>query len=171
MKITLISAMAENRVIGRDGALPWHMPDDLRRFKRRTMGHAVIMGRRTFESLGGPLPDRRAIVITRRRDFTAGGATVTHSLDEALDTARGWNEREVFILGGSEIYALALPLADRLELTVVHAEIEGDSFFPEFDMAAWVKIEDDHREADERHQHAFSFRCYERAVAVTDRRS
>ena len=171
MKITLIAAMAENRVIGRAGTLPWHLPDDLRRFKRRTTGHAVVMGRRTFESLGGPLPDRRAIVITRRRDFTAVGATVTHSLDEALDIARGWNEREVFILGGSEVYALALPLADRLELTVVHAEIEGDTLFPEFDLAAWVLIEDDHREADERHRHAFSFRCYERAVAVTERRS
>lgn len=163
MKITLIAAMAENRVIGRAGALPWHLPQDIRRFKRRTVGHAVIMGRRTFESLGGPLPDRRAIVITRRRDFTAGGATVAHSLEEAIDIARGWNEREVFILGGAEIYSLALPLADRLELTVVHAEIEGDTFFPEFDMAAWVLIDDDRREADRRHRHAFSFRCYERA--------
>ena len=171
MKITLIAAMAENRVIGRAGTLPWHLPDDLSRFKRRTAGHAVVMGRRTFESLGGPLPDRRAIVITRRRDFAAGGAVVTHSLGEALDTARGWNEREVFILGGAEIYALALPLADRLELTVVHADIEGDTFFPEFDPAAWVLTEDDRREADQRHRHAFSFRCYERAVAVTERRS
>lgn len=171
MKITVIAAMAENRVIGRAGMLPWRLPDDLRRFKRRTEGHAVVMGRRTFESLGGPLPDRRAIVVTRRRDFDAGGATVTHSLDEALDTARAWNEQEVFILGGAEIYALALPLADRLELTVVHAEIEGDTFFPEFDETAWALTEDDRREADQRHPHAFSFRCYQRAVAVTDRRS
>ena len=171
MKITLIAAIAENRVIGRAGALPWHLPDDLRRFKRRTVGHAVVMGRRTFESLGGPLPDRRAIVITRRSDLIARGATVAHSLDDALETARGWNEREVFILGGAEIYALALPLADRLELTVVHADFDGDTFFPELDLAAWTLIEDDRHEADEHHRHAFSVRCYERADDVTERRS
>ena len=165
MKITLIAAMAENRVIGRAGTLPWRLPDDLRRFKRRTEGHAVVMGRRTFESLGGPLPDRRAIVITRRRDFDASGATVTHSLDEALDTARAWGEQEVFIVGGAAIYALALPLADRLEITLVHAEVKGDTYFPEFDLAAWTLTENDHREADQQHPHAFSFRCYERAVA------
>ena len=143
MKITLLAAMAENRVIGLGGALPWKLPEDLRRFKRRTDGHVIIMGRRTYESLNGPLPNRRTIVITHRRDYEAPGAALAHSLDEALDTARAWNEQEVFILGGAEIYSLALPLADRLELTVVHAEIEGDSFFPEFDMAAWVQIEDD----------------------------
>ena len=165
MKITLLVAMARNRVIGRRGALPWHLPEDLRRFKRRTDGHVVIMGRRTFESLGGPLPNRRAIVITRRRDYDVPGATPAHSLDEALETARAWGEQEVFVLGGAAIYALALPLADRLEITVVHAEVEGDTYFPEFDLAAWTLTDDDHREADERHPHAFSFRCYERAVA------
>ena len=165
MKITLLAAMAENRVIGRAGALPWQLPDDLRRFKRRTDGHVIIMGRRTFESLNGPLPNRRAIVITHRRDYEAPGAALAHSLDDALDTARDWGEREVFIVGGAAIYALALPLADRLEITLVHAEVKGDTYFPEFDLAAWTLTEDDHREADQRHPHAFSFRCYERAVA------
>jgi len=165
MKITLIAAVAENRVIGRDGGLPWRLPDDLRRFKQRTEGHIVIMGRRTYESLAAPLPDRPAIVVSRNRDLHTHEATLANSLDEALDIARGRGEDEVFILGGSEIYALALPLADRLELTVVHAEIEGDTYFPEFDLAAWTITEDQRREADDRHEHPFSFRCYERVEA------
>ncbi len=165
MKITLIAAVAENRVIGRDGTLPWRLPDDLRRFKQRTEGHIVIMGRRTFESLAGPLPNRPAIVVSRNRDLDVGGATLANSLDEALDVARGRGENEVFILGGSAIYALALPLADRLELTVVHAVVAGDTYFPEFDLSAWTITEDDRRDADERHEHPFSFRCYERVVA------
>ncbi len=165
MKITLIAAVAENRVIGRDGGLPWRLPEDLRRFKRRTQGHVVIMGRRTFESLAAPLPNRPAIVVSRSRDLDTGEATLANSLDEALDIARDRGEDEVFILGGSEIYAMALPLADRLELTVVHAEIEGDTYFPEFDLAAWTITEDQRREADDRHEHPFSFRCYERVSA------
>jgi len=165
MKITLIAAVAENRVIGRDGGLPWRLPEDLRRFKQRTEGHVVIMGRRTFESLAAPLPNRPAIVVSRSRDLDTGEATLANSLDEALDIARGRGEAEVFILGGSEIYAMALPLADRLVLTVVHAEIEGDTYFPEFDLAAWTITEDQRHEVDDRHEHPFSFRCYERVEA------
>ncbi len=165
MKITLIAAVAENRVIGRNGGLPWRLPEDLRRFKQRTEGHIVIMGRRTFESLAGPLPNRPAIVVSRNRDLDVGGATLANSLDEALDVARGRGEDEVFILGGSAIYALALPLADRLELTVVHAVVEGDTFFPEFDLSAWTITEDQRHDADDRHEYPFSFRCYERAEA------
>ena len=165
MKITLIAAVAENRVIGRDGGLPWRLPDDLRRFKQRTDGHIVIMGRRTFASLAAPLPNRPAIVVSRNRGLDIPGATLANSLDEALDIARGRGEDEVFILGGSEIYAMAIPLADRLELTVVHAEIEGDRYFPEFDLAAWTITEDQRREADDRHEYPFSFRCYERIGA------
>ncbi len=165
MKITLIAAVAENRVIGRDGGLPWRLPDDLRHFKQRTLGHNVIMGRRTYESLAAPLPNRPAIVVSRNRDLDIPGATVANSVDEALDIARGRGEDEVFILGGSEIYAIALPLADQLELTIVHAEIEGDTYFPEFDPAAWTITEDQRRDADDRHEHPFSFRCYKRVVA------
>lgn len=165
MKITLIAAVAENRVIGRNGALPWRLPDDLRRFKQRTGGHVVIMGRRTFESLDGPLPNRPAIVVSRSRDLDTGEATRAFSLDEAIELARDRGEQEVFILGGAEIYALALPLADRLELTVVHAEVEGDTLFPEFDLAGWTITEDDRHEADDRHEYPFSFRRYERAAA------
>lgn len=161
----MIAAVAENRVIGRGGTLPWHLPDDLRRFKQRTEGHTVIMGRRTFESLDGPLPNRPAIVVSRNRDLDVGDAARAGSLDEALDIARARGEREVFILGGADIYALALPIADRLELTVVHAEVDGDTSFPEFDLADWTITEDQRHEADDRHAYAFSFRRYDRAVA------
>ena len=163
MKISLIAAMAENRVIGRDNTLPWHLPDDLKQFKRRTQGHAVVMGRSTFESVGAPLAGRRSIVVTRNRAFRAEGAEVVHDLNEALECARVSGETEVFILGGAEIYALALAQADLMYLTVIHAEIEGDTFFPECDLGEWRLVEDERHEADERHEHAFSLQVYERA--------
>jgi len=162
MRITLIAAMAENRVIGRDNALPWHLPDDLARFKQRTQGHVVIMGRRTFESVGRPLPDRRSIVVTRKHDYHPAGVEIAHSLGEALELARGADPDEVFILGGAEIYTLALPEADRLELTIVHADVTGDTFFPECDLAEWTLLKEQRHEADARHAYAFSFRTYER---------
>jgi dihydrofolate reductase len=162
MKITLIAAMAENRVIGRDNALPWHLPADLARFKQRTEGHVVIMGRRTFESVGRPLPNRRSIVITRKRNFHPPGAEIARSLAEALERARESKQDEVFILGGAEIYALALPDVDRLELTIVHADVSGDTFFPECDLSEWTLIDQQRHEADDRHAHAFSFLTYER---------
>ena len=163
MKVSLIAAMAENRVIGRDNTLPWHLPDDLKRFKQRTEGHVVIMGRKTFESFGRPLPDRRSIVVTRNREYRPQGAEVVHGLDQALAIARDAGEAEAFILGGAEIYGLALPQADRIYLTVVHAEVAGDTFFPELDAARWKLVEDERHEADDRHAHAFTFRCYDRA--------
>jgi dihydrofolate reductase len=162
MKITLIAAVAENRVIGRDNALPWHLPDDLARFKQRTQGHVVIMGRRTFESVGRPLPDRRSIVVTRKRGYHPAGVEIAHSLGEALERARAADAEEVFILGGAEIYTLALPEADRLELTIVHGDVTGDTFFPEFDLGEWTLLEEQRHEPDDRHAYAFSFRTYER---------
>lgn len=164
MRITLIAAVAENRVIGRGNALPWHLPDDLKRFKRLTLGRAVIMGRRTFESLEESLPERRSIVITRDPDFCAPGASVGNTLEDALGCARDAGEAEVFILGGADIFALALPLADRMELTVVHADVEGDTLFPEWNPSAWTLVDDERHEADDRHAHAFSFRTYVRAT-------
>lgn len=160
MKITLITAMSRNRVIGRRNALPWHLPDDLKRFKKRTSGHTVIMGRRTFESLTQTLTDRRCIVVTRQRDYRAPGAALAHSLTDALDTARGYGEQEVFILGGAEIYAEALPLADRIDLTFIDADIAGDTLFPQFDDDQWKLTEEQRHEADDRHAHPFSFRTY-----------
>ena len=165
MRITLIAAMSANRVIGRGNALPWHLPADLARFRRRTEGHVVIMGRRTFDSVGQPLPNRRSIVVTRRHDYHPPGAEIAHSLQEAIQRGRETESQEIFILGGAEIYALALPDVDRLELTIVHAEVEGDTFFPECDLTEWRLIEDERHEADDRHAHAFSFRIYERKRA------
>jgi dihydrofolate reductase len=162
MRVTLIAAMAENRVIGRDNALPWHLPDDLARFKQRTEGHVVIMGRRTFESVGRPLPNRRSIVITRKHDYHPPGAEIARSREEALERARETKQDEVFILGGAEIYTVALPEVDRLELTIVHADVSGDTLFPECDLDEWSLIDEQRHEADPRHAYAFSFRTYER---------
>jgi dihydrofolate reductase len=157
--ISLIAAMAENRVIGKDGMLPWHLPEDLKRFKRTTVDHTVIMGRRTFDEIKRPLANRRNVVITRNRDFRQPGVTVVPNLDEAL--ALGAGEREVFVIGGAEIFRLALPRADRLYLTVVHGTVEGDAYFPLFETGDWVLVEDQRHEADEKHAYAFSFRTYE----------
>ncbi len=152
--------MAENRVIGRGGKLPWRLPDDLQRFKKITLDHTVIMGRKTFQEIKHPLANRRNVVISRDPDFQARGTTVVPSLEEAL--ALGATEKEVFVIGGGEIFRLALPLADRLYLTVVHAEVPGDTFFPPLDQAAWALEEEEHHPADARHQFAFSFRRYRR---------
>lgn len=130
MKITIIAAISENRVIGKAGALPWHLPEDLRRFRRLTEGHAVVMGRKTFESIGRPLPKRRNIILSREPDFQVEGAEVFGALDEAIDELACGGEQEVFIIGGGEIYRQALPLADRIELTMLPQAVEGDTFFP-----------------------------------------
>lgn len=161
MKISLIAAMSENRVIGRDGALPWHLPADLARFKSITTGQTVIMGRKTFESVGKPLPNRRSIVISRNGEYRCEGVVVVHSFDEALEHRTG--QEEVFVLGGQAIYELALPRADRLYLTLVHASIDGDTYFPPFDPSEWALVEDEPHEADDRHAYAFSFRRYDRS--------
>ncbi|MEW6165236.1 MAG: dihydrofolate reductase [Pseudomonadota bacterium] len=135
--LVIIVAMARNGVIGRDNALPWHLPEDLKRFKQLTMGHAVIMGRKTWESLPEkfrPLPGRRNIVVTRNAGYAAPGATVVHSLEEAEKVSPGGT---AFIIGGAELYAHALPRATRLEITEIDADIEGDARFPAFDRAQW----------------------------------
>ena len=131
-RISLIAALSENRVIGKAGAIPWHLADDFRRFKERTMGHPIIMGRKTHESIGRPLPGRTNIVITRDTTRDIPGAVVVGSLDEALERAALIESEEVFVIGGGQIYAEALVKADRLYLTVVHVIMDGDAFFPEY---------------------------------------
>jgi len=158
--VSLVAAMSENRVIGKNGQLPWRLPLDLKRFKQLTVDNTVIMGRKTFDEIKRPLDNRRNVVITRNHAFQPHGATVVPTLGEAL--ALGATESEVFVIGGGEIFTLALPRADRLYLTVVHAQIEGDTFFPEFDKAAWVLELDERHEADDKHAYAFSFRNYRR---------
>lgn len=158
--------MAENRVIGRDNALPWRLPSDMKHFKELTIGHTVIMGRKTYDSMGQPLVERRNVVISRDPGLAYDGAEVVSSLDDALGLAAG--EDEVFVAGGAEIYRLALPRADRIYLTVVHTAVEGDTHFPEFDMEEWQLAEDVRHESHARHQYAFSFRLYHHREGATE---
>lgn len=137
MIVSLIAAMARNRVIGRDNALPWHIPADLRRFRDLTLGHTVIMGRKTYESIGKPLPGRRTVVVTRQEGYAVPGCIVVHSLEAALAAADCADE--VFICGGGELYAEALPLAERIYLTVVSLEVAGDAVFPELPPGTFVE--------------------------------
>jgi dihydrofolate reductase len=125
--ISLVLAVADNGVIGRQGKLPWHLPDDLRRFKQLTTGHAVVMGRRTFESIGRPLPNRRNVVLTRNQDWAADGAEVFHDLATLLGTVD--QNEEIFVIGGAEVFNQTLPMADRAYLTSVHVEVEGETVF------------------------------------------
>lgn len=159
-EISLIAAMAENRVIGAEGTLPWHLPADLKRFKALTMGHPILMGRKTYESIGRPLPQRRNLVLTRQREWSAPGTETVQTLDEAL--GRIEPGEELFVIGGEQVYRLALPRAKRLYLTLVHTQVAGDAVFPPFDVEQWHLREQEDRPADERNAHAMTFLCYER---------
>lgn len=153
-------AMARNRVIGRDGGLPWHLPEDLRRFKALTLGHPLVMGRRTYESIGRPLPGRRSLVLSRRPDYAPAGVEVVPSLQEALQ--RLAESEEVFVIGGAEVYALALPRADRVWLTLVEADVDGDVLFPPLPSDLWRLTSEELHGADERHRWAMRFQLWER---------
>lgn len=140
MRISAIVAMAQNRVIGRQGQLPWRLPEDLKHFKALTLGHPIIMGRKTYESIGRPLPGRQNIVISRRANYEAHGVEVADSLEKALTLCQKGSD-EVFIIGGAEIYAAALPRTDRIYLTWIKKEIEGDTYFPNFDLKDFQEVE------------------------------
>ena len=150
-----VVAMAENGVIGRDNRLPWHLPDDLRRFKSMTMGHALLMGRRTFESIGRALPGRRNLVLTRDARWQAAGCEAVHSPDAALAMVAA-GER-LYVIGGAAVYLACWPLVQRVELTEVHAAIEGDTRLGGFNRDEWREVSREDRAADERHAHPFSF--------------
>jgi len=141
MKLSIIVAIAKNGVIGGNNGLLWHIPEDLKHFKKITSGHSIIMGRKTFESIGKPLPHRRNIVVTRNPSFNADGIEIANSLDKALDLVR--DESEVFIIGGGEIYKQALPIADKLYVTRVHESYEGDTYFPPISPDEWQLISSD----------------------------
>lgn len=158
--LSLIAAVAENGVLGAAGRLPWHLRADLRRFKKLTMGHHLIMGRKTYESINRLLPGRTTIIVSRRLDYRVPGATVVASLPEARAAAAGDNE--VFVVGGGEIYQQALPLVDRLYLTVVHAAPPGDTFFPAVDWSRWELLSDQSFPADAWNDHPYSFRVFHR---------
>ena len=163
MTVSLIVALSTNRVIGRDGGLPWYLPADLRHFKRTTMGHHLIIGRRTWEEVGKPLPGRDMVVVTRSRNFAPEGVQDVRSVEQALEIAA--TDDEPFIGGGAQIYriALARDLVDRLYLTRIHTEIEGDTRFPEIDFDTWELVSEDHHEADEKNEFAYSFLVFERS--------
>ncbi len=163
MIISLVAAVSSNGVIGVDGGLPWRLPADLRFFKRLTTGHTIIMGRRTWDEIRRPLPDRRNIVITRNRDADFPGAEPAPDLASALARARSAGDTEVFVIGGGEIYRQALPLADRMYLTEVHADVDGDTHFPAWDSAEWRVAAEERFAADDRHPHAFTIRRYDRS--------
>jgi dihydrofolate reductase len=141
-RVSLVVAWARNRVIGRAGTLPWHLPEDLRRFKQTTLGHPIVMGRKTWDSIGRPLPGRRSIVITRNVHWAAAGCETAASLEQALAMCQG--APEVFVIGGAQLFARALPLAQRLILTQIDADFEGDVFFPPIDLAAWRETSREH---------------------------
>lgn len=147
MKLSLICAMASNGIIGRNNGLPWKLPEDLKYFKTTTMGYSIIMGRKTWESIGQPLPGRTSIVVTRDSDYVAEGAKVVHSIQDALRLAESIaiidGTEEAFVIGGAALYATAMPIAERFHLTRVHAEVEGDTVISDFDESEWREVSRD----------------------------
>jgi len=159
MRVSLIAAVAENGVIGNANALPWRLPADLKRFRRLTLGHPIIMGRRSFESIGRPLPQRQNIVVTRGT-LNAAGCVVAHTLADAFASVA--DGVEVFVIGGGDIYTQTIGRADRIYLTEVHARIDGDTYFPNFDRRHWRETERERHEPDAEHGYAYSFVTLER---------
>jgi dihydrofolate reductase len=157
MKLSLIVAVAENGVIGHNNQLIWHLPNDLKQFKRLTTGHCIIMGRKTFESIGKPLPNRTSIIISRNTDFQVEGCITVSSLENAISAAKKIENEEAFIIGGAEIYRLALPIIDKIYLTEVHHAYEGDTLFPEIDKIIWKETHREDFEIDEKHSVKYSF--------------
>ena len=160
MILSCVIAFGKNRGLGFGNKLPWHLPDDLKHFKEITRGHTVIMGRKTFDSMGRLLPERKNIIITRDRSYQVPGATLVHSIEEAIEKVK--DEKEVFVIGGGEIVKLALPYLDRMYLTHVEAEVPADSFFPEFDPEEWKVVSEKFHPKDEKHLYDFTFKIYER---------
>jgi dihydrofolate reductase len=164
LRISIISALARNRTIGLDNAMPWRLPEDLKRFRRLTMGHAVIMGRKTFESIGTPLSGRNNIVISRSREWSRPGCVVVHTLEAAL--AAAGRSSDVFVIGGAQIYALALPHAQRLHMTEIERDFDGDAFFPEFDRSLWREVSREPHAAGGNESFDYAFVDYERKATA-----
>ncbi len=160
MILSIIVAVANNNVIGKDNRLIWHIPADLKYFKSLTMGAPIIMGRKTYQSIGKPLPGRKSIIITRDMNYSADGCVVVHSLESAIAAAKEYNE--AFIIGGEQIYRQAIGYADKIYLTRVYESFEGDSFFPEIDSTIWQLTEQKDNEIDEKNKFKYSFLTYTR---------
>ena len=162
MKITIIVAKSKNNAIGKDNALLWRLSADLKNFKRLTSGHSIIMGRKTYDSIGRALPNRTNIIITRNKNFEAEDCLIKHSLEAALEFAENNGENEVFIIGGAEIYTQSLNKAQKIYLTQVEVEIEGDSFFPVFDEQKWTCIQKEAHLSDSKNEYNYVFEIYEK---------
>ncbi|MBB5436853.1 dihydrofolate reductase [Pedobacter sp. AK017] len=155
MTVSIVVAIAENNAIGKNNELLWHLPTDLKHFKQLTSGHTIIMGRKTFDSIGKPLPNRRNIVITRSNSLEIPGAEVVNNIDQALALCTA--EKEVFIVGGAEIYRQAMDKTDKIYLTTVHAGFEGDAYFPEIDQKKWEEVDNEPHQPDEKNNLAYTF--------------
>ena len=164
MVVSAIAAMAKNRVIGKDNRIPWYLSSDLKYFKRTTLHHHIIMGRKSFQSIGKPLPKRTNIIVTRDPYFTASNVLIARSIEEALAIAEEYGEEEVFIIGGGQIYEQSLPYWDRLYLTRVDTEVQGDVYFPELDMEQWALVSEEKHSADEKNDFDYAFQVYERRL-------
>lgn len=162
MRISLIAAVSSNGVIGRDNDLPWHLSADLKRFKRLTMGHHLLMGRKTFDAIGRPLPGRHMVVLTRGAPPLPAGVVAVTSLAAGLEMARRAADDEIFIAGGEQVYRLALPSADRIYMTRIHHEFDGDAFFPDFDTDDWATVEREEHDGDGVDALAYSFLILDR---------
>jgi dihydrofolate reductase len=156
--ITIIAAVADNNALGKNNELLWHLPNDFKRFKSITTGHYIIMGRKTFESFPKPLPNRTHVIITRQKNYSYDGCIIVDSLQNALATCS--KEKEVFIIGGGEIYKQSIEIADKLDITKVHNTFEADTFFPEIDLDKWNLIASEFHPKDEKHLYDFSFQTY-----------
>ena len=154
----MIAAAAENRALGKDNQLVWHLPNDFKRFKNLTTAHHIIMGRKTFESFPKPLPNRTHIIITRQADYQAEGCIVVDSIEKAIEKCP--NGEDSFIIGGGEIYQLAMPFSDKIELTVVHHTFDADAFFPEINLEEWELVSSDLQAKDEKHLYDYTFETY-----------
>lgn len=166
MSLSLLVAVAKNGVIGRAGDLPWRLSADLRRFKRLTMGHTLVMGRKTWESIGRPLPGRKLVVVSRQTNYQAEGVQVVSSLEEALEVAQRAGDQEPFVVGGAEIYRQALPQTTRLYMTHVLAKVAGDTFFPKYLSTDWQTLETESHPADGKNDHPYCFEILERVKST-----
>ena len=167
MIISQIVAISQNRVIGKDNHLPWHMPDDLAYFFRMTIGRHIIIGRKNYEANGKALPNRINIVVTRKKDYIAPGCIVLYNINDAINYARERGEEEVFISGGSEIYKATLEITDRIYLTLIDAEVEGDVYYPEMDMRKWQVVSEKKHKADLRNKYDYTYFIFERVKVVS----
>ncbi|HJQ69532.1 MAG TPA: dihydrofolate reductase [Blastocatellia bacterium] len=168
MIVSLIVAMDERGGIGKGNRLPWRLSTDLKRFRELTMGHHIIMGRKTFESIGRALPGRQTVIVTRNLDLEVEGCLIAHSLDEALQLAEQRAETEAFVCGGAEIYAWSIERADRIYLTEVHTVVEADTFFPAWDRGLWREVESVDYPADEKNQYATTYKLLEKRGGRSD---